>query len=711
MIEGALDEMRLQVVNFAFPAEMEMEEQEASGTLDAIHTAQDIAESPMKRRKIDLNGLDNEEDFEQTALTQALRSNPSGLDGLPRGFHVKSEGYKEDKCWAFLVNRQSKKVTKKYKTTRTQKKGAGRELVYGRESDHVRSQLDKTREKEWSNWKKYTDGVWIDRSDYEKMKMDDPSLRVIPTRWVDVNKPEEGEADQFKSRLVARGDLEDASKLRTDSPTCSTTLLSLVLSLAACRDTDLWTGDISAAFLQGSKLDRTLILSMPKEHPEDNAAEKLYKVSSTVYGTKDAPRGWFKNLNKSMIEIGFRAVPHEAAAYVLNHPDGSLAGIAIVHVDDLLWTGGSYIEDKMKAICEKYKFGKLEKNEFKYCGRNIVKNFNGIYVTCPNLTDRIRPIHLTVEQRKQKKEKVNEDVKNQLRSIIGSLAWLSRVCRPDLAYAVSKMQSDVHQACYEDVGFANGIVNIAKKTKNKGLCYPIKPFDFDNLMIVAIQDASFGNDADVSRSGCKLGLRSQSGRLLCLADRSFKETQRGVLLPIEWHSTTIERVCKSTLQAEALSLLSGSEEADHLRMVLHGLCHEHDHRDRKKWVVESMDNFDVDFYTDCRSLEEHVCQPGLHTVTDKRLAIDLSGIRQLIWRQGGEEFGDPLLTDWLPKQGTTRLRWTSTDRMIADAMTKPIKPGSLCTVMDGDEISLVPTKTKECENDHDMRDHSSGNPN
>ena len=189
----------------------------------------------------------------ETALTQALRNNPSGLDGLPRGFHVKSEGCKEDKCWA------------------------------------------------------------------------------------------------FKSRLVVRGDLEDASKLRTDSPTCSTTLLSLVLSLAACRDTDLWTGDISAAFLQGSKLDRTLILSMPKEHPENNAAEKLYKVSSTVYGTKDAPRGWFKNLNKSMIEIGFRAVPHEAAAYVLNNPDGSLAGIAIVHVDDLLWTGGPYIEDKMKS--------------------------------------------------------------------------------------------------------------------------------------------------------------------------------------------------------------------------------------------------------------------------------------------------------------------------------------------------------------------------
>ena len=129
-------------------------------------------------------------------------------------------------------------------------------------------------------------------------------------------------------------------------------------------------------------------------------------------------------------------------------------------------------------------------------------------------------------------------------------------------------------------------------------------------------------------------------------------------------------------------------------MVMHGLLHEHDHRDRSTWVVASMDEIDADFYTDCRSLEEHVCQPGLHTVTDKRLAIDLSGIRQQVWRQLGEEFGDPLLTDWLPKNGTTRLIWTSTDRMIADAMTKPMKPGPLCTAMEGAEVSWFPQKQR-----------------
>ena len=36
--------------------------------------------------------------------------------------------------------------------------------------------------------------------------------------------------------------------------------------------------------------------------------------------------------------------------------------------------------------------------------------------------------------------------------------------------------------------------------------------------------------------------------------------------------------------------------------------------------------------TDCKSLEQHLRQPGLHTVGDKCLAIDLSAMRQLIWR-------------------------------------------------------------------------------
>ena len=195
----------------------------------------------------------------------------------------------------------------------------------------------------------------------QQLRKDIPGLRVIPTRLVDVNKAEPNEPDQLKSGLVVRSDLEDASKMRTDSLTCSMAMMSLSLILSAWWDSDMWTGDISAAFLQGSKLDRAL--SMPRGGIPGEPEGRYYMVSSTVYGTKDAPRGWRKNLHASLLEQGFSPVPHEAAAYSLRTPEGELAGLVIVHVDDLRWTGGELIESKMQAICQKYKFGKLHSNQ------------------------------------------------------------------------------------------------------------------------------------------------------------------------------------------------------------------------------------------------------------------------------------------------------------------------------------------------------------
>ena len=74
-------------------------------------------------------------------------------------------------------------------------------------------------------------------------------------------------------------------------------------------------------------------------------------------------------------------------------------------------------------------------------------------------------------------------------------------------------------------------------------------------------------------------------------------------------------VCRSTLQAETLSLLLGSEEADHLRFVLYSIKGPNHHR--ANWTTDAMDEIDVDWFTDCRSLFQHVNQSGLHVVTGK----------------------------------------------------------------------------------------------
>ena len=226
-----------------------------------------------------------------TPLTQSLRQSPDRLDGIFR----RREPSASD---SFLANKTERKYKKK-----TQKVGAGRELNFSKETPEMQKKLLATREKEWHNWKFYSDGKLVPEEEVVHMIAQNPELKIIPTRWVDVNKSEIGEEEKLKSRLVVRGDLEDSSLMRCDSPTCSQTMISLVLTLAACRDTTLWSGDISAAFLQGSKLDRVLILSLPKDGVPGVAPNMYYIVSSTVYGTKDAPRGWWKNLDSTLKKV------------------------------------------------------------------------------------------------------------------------------------------------------------------------------------------------------------------------------------------------------------------------------------------------------------------------------------------------------------------------------------------------------------------------
>ena len=457
---------------------------------------------------------------ESTPLTNAMRVSPARLDGDPSAFHTEEEITalkKEKDMIAFLASRRAKQVATR--TRRYQKKnpkaGAGREVTYEKEPPDIQGKMRAAREKEWANWQKYTNGKWITEAEFKEMQRKDPKLKAIPTRWVETNKAEIGEPAVMKSRIVVRGDLEDSSKMRTDSPTVSQVMIATTMCLAACRDTDIWAGDISAAFLQGSAMDRTLVLKMPKGPPGGDPPGDYYVVTSTVYGTKDARKGWYKNLHQTMIQKGFKAVPHEAAAYSLVNDKGELEGLAIVHGDDLLWTGGAEVERRMQEVCDVYKFGKMEKNVFKYCGRDVVKDKDGIHITCPNLIDRVRPIYLTAEERKKKEAKITEVHRQQLRSIIGSLAWLARVCRPDLAYAVSKLQSNVHTATFEDIRYANTVIAIAHKTKTAGIHYPLQAFRFEDAVIIGLQDSSFANDG-INAEGKKLGFRSQSGRLLTI---------------------------------------------------------------------------------------------------------------------------------------------------------------------------------------------------
>ena len=145
--------------------------------------------------------------------------------------------------------------------------------------------------------------------------------------------------------------------------------------------------------------------------------------------------------------------------------------------------------------------------------------------------DRVRPIYIPPELKKTQEKPVEEHMRGQLRSVIGSLAWLARVCRPDLAYAVCRLQSSVHQASIGDVRFANKIIELTKGTKDKGITFPLKKVNPEDCMIVAIQDASHAADYDVSKTGVKLGyIGAKVEDFFALLPRTFGSRSLGTLL-------------------------------------------------------------------------------------------------------------------------------------------------------------------------------------
>ena len=69
----------------------------------------------------------------------------------------------------------------------------------------------------------------------------------------------------LKARLVARGFEEKDVKNRTDSPTCSKQALRMIFVTASTMTWELNSLDISAAFLQGNKIEREIFMQPPPE--------------------------------------------------------------------------------------------------------------------------------------------------------------------------------------------------------------------------------------------------------------------------------------------------------------------------------------------------------------------------------------------------------------------------------------------------------------
>ena len=150
----------------------------------------------------------------------------------------------------------------------------------------------------------------------------------VPTQWVENEK---------KSRLVACGQFEDRTGIRSDSPTCGVEGFNLIASFAACNRVKLRSADLSNAYFQGEKMDRVLLLKPPRGGlPGETDTDYMLAANVPIYGTGDAGWKFYKGFRKTAITVGLREGRHSRSCY--DYEVGNDIDVIVgTHVDDILW--------------------------------------------------------------------------------------------------------------------------------------------------------------------------------------------------------------------------------------------------------------------------------------------------------------------------------------------------------------------------------------
>ena len=125
----------------------------------------------------------------------------------------------------------------------------------------------------------------------------------------------------------------------------------------------------------------------------------------------------------------------------------------------------------------------------------------------------------------------------------------------------------------------------------------------------------------------------------------------------------------------------GLEHLDHIRAAMASMFGD---LELKDWERTASKRLQAVHFTDCDSTVQALHRPVLGRITDKRLSIELAGIRQSIWRSRGDKIGISAISDQLPQAGdaTDIARWIDTDVMIADCLTKLMDSSKLMESLD-----------------------------
>lgn len=501
--------------------------------------------------------------------------------------------------------------------------------------------------------------------------------QILRCRWILVWKPLEEKAEsketgQFKSeklkthkpkaRLVVLGYLDpDITEVPRDSPTLGRQSKMLLLQLIASKGWSLGSFDIRAAFLQGKPQQDRIIGIEPV--PELSKAMSLKenevcKLDKSAYGLIDAPFLWYKTLCEELKALGFQASPFDPCLYVLRHPETKeLSGALGIHVDDGIHGSDSYFHSQITKLEAKYPFGSKKSKAFTFTGIEMCQHPDkSIELSQTKYVNHIPPIAIKPERKHQENEPVTEEERHNLRGLVGSLQYAAVHTRPDIASALSHLQSQINSATIATLVTANKVLHNAKKHSDVSI--KIQPINTQDLRFIAFSDASFASKSKPD---------SHAGMIILSTHQDITRNQSCPISPLSWGTKKIQRIVTSTLSAETTALSTTLDQLTWMRLYW-------------AWILNP--NTAWQKPEEAKNLPPAISLPT-YKVNDQDLAItDCKSLYDLTTRTAipnCQEFRTQLLARSIKdimSEGI-RLHWVHSGAQLADALTKVMEANFL----------------------------------
>ena len=208
--------------------------------------------------------------------------------------------------------------------------------------------------------------------------------------------------------------------------------------------------------------------------------------------------------------------------------------------------------------------------------------------------------------------------KKLFRQGIGKLGWITSITKPEASFsycALSTVQSDPQ---IKDFARYSKVV---RDLKSSNAWITIPKINLSHLQVSAFSDASFGNLANGG---------SQIGYVIFIHD------EYGNAVPVSWASKKAKRVSRSTLTAETQAAAEAVDTAYVVSKCLEEIL----------GITMPV----IKLYVDNKSLHDAVRTTNL--LDEKRLHVEMNALREMV------------------DNNTIQINWISTDKQLADVMTK-----------------------------------------